>query len=336
MSTESIKPIMSGCTQTGKPQIAILMAVYEPRMDWLREQLLSLNAQTYPNLRLYIRDDCSPTVSYEEIQSCVQDCISAFPYIIQRNERNLGSNKTFERLTCEAIGDYCAYCDQDDIWLPEKLEILEQAISRSGALLACSDMYIIDEYGNRTANSIREARRHHVFLSGEGLSTELLVHNFVTGCTTLVCAEAAKKAIPFCPYMVHDHYLALWCAEYGGIYSVREPLISYRIHGGNQTGLLVGVIDKESYEKFRIDVIYQRLSWLKKHFPCQRELQAAIDEGLCWAEARKRNWNRRGGIRIIWKYRKFSRLTSVFEIISSRMPEWLFKKFIEIGKRNLV
>ncbi|PVY58488.1 hypothetical protein [Intestinimonas butyriciproducens] len=38
---------MSGCTETGKPRIAILMAVYEPRMDWLREQLLSLNVQKY-------------------------------------------------------------------------------------------------------------------------------------------------------------------------------------------------------------------------------------------------------------------------------------------------
>ena len=72
---ESIRTTMSGCTETGKPRIAILMAVYEPRMDWLREQLLSLNAQTYPNLMLYIRDDCSPTVPFEEIQSCVQDCI---------------------------------------------------------------------------------------------------------------------------------------------------------------------------------------------------------------------------------------------------------------------
>ena len=83
----------------GKPRIAILMAVYEPRMDWLREQLLSLDAQTYPNLMLYIRDDCSPTVPFEEIQSCVQDCIRAFPYEIKRNEKNLGSNGTFEWLT---------------------------------------------------------------------------------------------------------------------------------------------------------------------------------------------------------------------------------------------
>ena len=123
--------------ETDKPLISILMAVYEPNIKWLREQLVSLNEQTYPNLRLYIRDDCSPTVSFEEIQSCVQDCISAFPVILQRNEKNLGSNLTFERLTQEADGKYFAYCDQDDIWLPEKLEILEKEISNDRALLAC-------------------------------------------------------------------------------------------------------------------------------------------------------------------------------------------------------
>ena len=63
---------------TDKPRISILMAVYEPRIDWLREQLVSLNEQTYPNLRLYIRDDCSPTVPYEQIQSCVGTVSRAF------------------------------------------------------------------------------------------------------------------------------------------------------------------------------------------------------------------------------------------------------------------
>ena len=94
--------------RTDKPLISILMAVYEPRMDWLREQLMSLNDQTYPNLCLYIRDDCSPTVPYEQIQSCVQDCITNFPYTIMRNEKNLGSNGTFELLTKEAGGDLFA------------------------------------------------------------------------------------------------------------------------------------------------------------------------------------------------------------------------------------
>ena len=134
---------MNGCMKTGKPQISVLVAVYEPRMDWLKEQLLSLNAQTYPNLKLYIRDDCSPAVPFEEIQSCVQDCIRAFPYEIRRNEENLGSNGTFERLTQEAEGEYFAYCDQDDVWLPEKLSRLEAAMDENAQMAYC-DMEIID------------------------------------------------------------------------------------------------------------------------------------------------------------------------------------------------
>ena len=73
-------------------------------------------------------------------------------------------------------------------------------------------MAIIDENGNQTADSITKVRRHHVFRSGEGLAPKLLISNFVTGCTTLIDANAAREAVPFCPYMVHDHYLAVWCA----------------------------------------------------------------------------------------------------------------------------
>ena len=95
---------MGGCMGSGKPRIAILMAVYEPRMDWLREQLLSLEGQTYPNLRLYIRDDSSPTVAFGEIEALVRECIRSFPFEIRRNEKILGSNETFQRLTEEAEG----------------------------------------------------------------------------------------------------------------------------------------------------------------------------------------------------------------------------------------
>lgn len=166
---ESIRTTMSGCTETGKPRIAILMAVYEPRMDWLREQLLSLNAQTYPNLMLYIRDDCSPTVPFEEIQSCVQDCIRAFPYEIRRNEENLGSNGTFELLTREAEGEYFAYCDQDDVWLPQKLSCLEAAMAERTQMAYC-DMEIIDGDGRKIAGSLKEIRPRLRYVQGEGLA----------------------------------------------------------------------------------------------------------------------------------------------------------------------
>ena len=179
--------------ETDKPLVSILMAVYEPRMDWLREQLDSLNAQTYPNLRLYIRDDCSPEVPFAEIEALVSECITAFPYSIERNIKNLGSNGPFDLLTREAEGKYFAYCDQDDIWLPEKLSVLEETIEREQAVLVCSDMFIIDEQGKRISDSITGIRRHHVFRTGDDLTDTLWYSNFASGCALLIRTETAKK-----------------------------------------------------------------------------------------------------------------------------------------------
>lgn len=319
---------------TDKPLISILMAVYEPRLDWLREQLMSLNDQTYPNLRLYIRDDCSPTVPYEQIQSCVRDCITRFPYVITRNEENLGSNNTFELLTREAEGDLFAYCDQDDIWLPEKLTVLQKAMEREQALVVCSDMYIIDSSGKQVSDSLAKVRRHHVFRSGRDLAEGLLVSNFAAGCTMLVRAESAKQAVPFCPYMVHDHYITLFCAARGMVYSSPEKTIRYRIHGGNQTGLMAGVTGKTSYGKERIEPMLARMQWLKEHFACDAKLEAAIDDALLWAQARKQNWLHHGGSKTVWKYRRFSPLTSMGEIFLKFAPDSLFVKVIQLIKVN--
>lgn len=323
--------------ETVKPQISILMAVYEPRMDWLREQLESLNAQTYPNIKLYIQDDCSPTVPYEEIQSCVKDCIHAFPYEIKRNEKNLGSNGTFELLTREADGEYFAYCDQDDIWLPEKLERLYNSIIEESAELVCSDVTIIDGNGNHTADSMTQIRRHHVYHSGENLATKLVFHNWVIGCTMLVPAVNAKGAVPFCPYMVHDQYIALYCASVGKIKCVEEPLILYRIHGNNQTGIMTGVSSRESYIELRIQAVKKKLEWLKSNFPLIKdELGDCLTDGIRWAEARERNMKRKGGACIVWKYRSFGPKTALFEIFSPYMPEKLFLYAVELARQNVI
>ena len=328
---------MNGCMETDKPQISILMAVYEPRMDWLREQLLSLDAQTYPNLKLYIRDDCSPIVPFDAIQSCVQDCIRAFPYVLCRNEKNLGSNGTFELLTREADGEYFAYCDQDDVWLPEKLSILMECLENTGATLICSDMYIIDENGEQTADSITKVRRHHVFQSGNNLDTHFLVSNFVTGCTMVMPASVARQAVPFCPHMVHDQHLALVAAIQGKIISLPQQLIRYRIHGNNQTLAMAGVRDKASYLEVRINELIRRLTWIQTRIDGSRRFSDEVALALRWANARRDNFNGSFTAKVIvWKYRRFSPLTSLFEIVMAGMPNTLFMNGVELKRKNIV
>ncbi len=321
---------MNGCMETAKPQISILMAIYEPRMDWLREQLLSLDAQTYPNIKLYIRDDCSPTVSFDAIQSCVQDCIRTFPYEIWRNEENLGSNRTFERLTREADGEYFAYCDQDDIWL-QKLEILENELVRKGATLICSDVRVIDGDGNQTADSITKVRHRHLFLSGAGVFRSLLTRNFVIGCTMLMRRESAQKAVPFVDEMVHDHWLALSAAAEGNVISVLQPLIHYRIHGGNQTGVLVGVSSKKDYKEKRIMLFEKRIRSIARRIPDNEEVERVLQ----WAEARRKFASGSLGAAFrMWKFRSENFATTIFELVALPLPELLFRYALRFAKRT--
>lgn len=323
--------------ETDKPLISILMAVYEPRLDWLKEQLDSLNAQTYPNLKLYIRDDCSPTVSFEATKKLVSESITAFPYIIGRNSENRGSNTTFELLTKEADGKYFAYCDQDDIWLPEKLSILQQTIEAENASFVCSDMYVIDENGKQIADSITKVRKHHVFQEGADLADKLLIRNFASGCTVLIRADTAKAAIPFCPYMVHDHYLALYAAVNGTIITVHQPLISYRVHGGNQTSVLAGVTDRESYYRIRLEELEKRLDWLQIRFADDHNLSREIQDAQFWIAAREK-WfsgdvSQKG---TIWKYSRFSKAASLFELTTARMPESLFRLAAKLIQKGIL
>ena len=299
--------------------IAILMAVYEPRLDWLTEQLLSLNAQTYPRLRLYVRDDCSPAVSFEAVRTIVEQTITAFPFTIARNERNLGSTGTFQRLTVEAEGDYFAYCDQDDIWLPEKLRVSEAQIGSAG--LICGDVIPVDAEGRRLADSITKLRPRIIFQEGAGLGGSLIYRNFVIGCTMLIRSAIAKAAVPFAQSMVHDHYLAWFCAQENEIAVAKQPLLYYRLHAGNQTGVLTNIESKQDYLRFHLGEFLSRISDLS-----ERSVGEELNQAAAWAQARCDNAaKKRGAVRRLWAMRRLDTATSLFEIMGLRLPEPLFR-----------
>ncbi len=299
--------------------IAILMAVYEPRLDWLTEQLLSLNAQTYPRLRLYVRDDCSPAVSFEAVRTIVEQTITAFPFTIARNERNLGSTGTFQRLTVEAEGDYFAYCDQDDIWLPEKLSVSEAQIGSAG--LICGDVIPVDAEGRRLADSITKLRPRIIFQEGAGLGGSLIYRNFVIGCTMLIRSAIAKAAVPFAQSMVHDHYLAWFCAQENEIAVAKQPLLYYRLHAGNQTGVLTNIETKQDYLRFHLGEFLSRISDLS-----ERSVGEELNQAAAWAQARCDNAaKKRGAVRRLWAMRRLDTATSLFEIMGLRLPEPLFR-----------
>lgn len=314
-----------------KPLISILLATYEPRLDWLKALLSSLNAQTYPNLFLAVRDDGSSQTCFEAVSRLVAETVTAFPYSIARNEKNQGSNQTFALLTEAAEGAYLAYCDQDDVWLPEKLTVLWKTLEREGAGLACSDVIPIDEAGNPLADSITALRPRHIFQSGQGLAGEIANRNFVIGCTMLIRTEIAQAALPFAEYMVHDHYLAFYCARAHGIAVADRPLVRYRQHADNQTGVLAHVRSKADYRERYVRPYCRRIEELAERFP-----GAVAEETIHFARAREANIDHRPhSARTLFALRRYNRAAALFECIGLRLPEPVFRfavKLIQRGK----
>lgn len=210
------------------PLISIAMATYNGE-KYLEKQIKSIYSQTYTNIEVIVTDDGSSDGTVRILEQYSKS--HGLKYFV--NERNLGFVKNFEKVVSLCRGDYIALSDQDDIWLPTKLSTLMKYIGEN--ILACSDAKLIDsnddiisesffDYGNKNRNI-------------QLTFSDLVIRNYVTGCTVLMKREILKKAHPI-PSSIdyHDWWYGIIASTMGGVYVHPEPLILYRQHEGNHTG----------------------------------------------------------------------------------------------------
>jgi glycosyltransferase involved in cell wall biosynthesis len=319
---------------TDNPLVSILLAVYKPNETWFIEQLISLNEQTYENIEILIYDDCPDFPVREDY---FKKYITNFSYTLSRGIKNEGSNKAFEELTKQAEGEFFAYCDQDDIWEVDKIALMVEKFSDKDVTLVCSDLSIIDENGIQIADSITEIRKRIVYKSGYNLAEGLLMINFVTGCAMMVKSNIAKKAVPFEETLIHDQWIAIIAAINGKIEFINKPLVKYRQHSFNQTGILKDVYDKETYYNKRIEDFLCRYKSLQKRLNYD-ELKEHINNCLMWIEARKNYFQRPNikDLKVMIKYRDFHKVSVLIECILPFLPKWIFKHVIKLAKRGIL
>ena len=121
-------------------KISFILCTYNGEA-YLREQIDSLLAQTYPFYELIVQDDCS-TDSTGHIVHTYEQQYPDRNIHFYANPRRLGFNRNFLTALQRAGGDYIACCDQDDIWLPDKLETLMREIGDSPLIFHNS--YVMD------------------------------------------------------------------------------------------------------------------------------------------------------------------------------------------------
>ena len=219
---------------------SVAMCTYNG-VRYVHEQLDSIAYQTRPPDELVVCDDGS---SDDTVRILEQFAASAkFPVRLKVNSRNLRSTKNFEQAISLCEGDLIALADQDDVWVPGKLDIMEREFARAPATgLVFSDAEVVDKdlrpLGVRLWKTIGftdEARRR---LRRDNALDLLLPGWTVTGATMAFrsCYRAIALNIPDDLPMIHDGWIAAIIAAVAEISFIEEPLVLYRQHEKQQIG----------------------------------------------------------------------------------------------------
>ena len=208
---------------------------YRDGEEFIGDQLKSIEQQSFENLILHIFDDCS-TQDLEIIQKVMKNSI--IPIRLHSRDQNIGISSNFLNGLNEVGPDYdfYAFCDQDDIWFPKKLEraitILKGMPSDQPALY-CSRTEIVER------NGIQKIGLSPLF-SRQPSFANALTQN-IGGGNTMVINRLARdlvvKSANNADIVAHDWWAYIVTSAAGGnVYYDTQPCLSYRQHGANNVG----------------------------------------------------------------------------------------------------
>ena len=209
---------------------------------YIAEQLDSIITQSVQDWQLAVRDDGSTDNTCEILRAYAEKDTRI--HIVEDHERR-GSMRAYEWLL-EHYGDgeYIAFADQDDVWLPDKLQVCQEKMRQSERqygddmpIVVHTDLVVVDGKLHIVAKSFW----HYAFIKPDVLNRKvqyLAICNSVTGCTILMNKSAKKVALPFgAKALMHDAAVAVNVKKCGGkIMPIFQSTMLYRQHGHNTLG----------------------------------------------------------------------------------------------------
>jgi glycosyltransferase involved in cell wall biosynthesis len=221
------------------PKISIALCTYNGE-KYLKEQFESFLRQKLLPHEIVVCDDVSTDSTVKILEDFSRT--APFPVRIYQNDHNIGLTKNFSKAASLCTGEYVAFSDQDDIWLPDRLDAcchkMKEAELEYGTdipLLVYSDLSIIDSEGHFVGPSFM--RHQNMWHSDPDPLGRLLAQNTVSGSTALCNKTLMHDCMPF-PEVItnHDGWFALVAASCGKILFIPETQVLYRKHDSNVVG----------------------------------------------------------------------------------------------------
>lgn len=247
-----------------KPLVSVILPVYNGK-KFLSEAIESVIAQTYSDWEIIAVNDGSTDASLEILRKYEQQLPSKINVI---NQENYGISIARNRAIASAKGEYIAFLDCDDLWLPNKLKKQVDFLDSNSEIgLLYSDCYVLDSNSNMKEDiySLRtKPRKGNIFHI-------LLYNNFIPTSTVIVRRGVLKEIGLFNPrYKISQDYdLWLRIAETYPVDFLNEPLAKYRFrHEGISRNVELMVNEDFQILEF----------WLNKKPELRRELKSKIKQ----------------------------------------------------------
>jgi glycosyltransferase involved in cell wall biosynthesis len=222
------------------PEVEVLLATYNGAR-FLREQVDSILAQDYGNIRVLARDDGSSDGTVEILEQYAEEFPDRFR-VVPASAPTGSAKNNFLLLMKASTADYICFADQDDVWLPDKVSRTKQAMDQlesrwgpSVPLLVFTDLQVVDDQ----LTMLHKSFWAHMNIDPDRMNrlAALMVQSVVTGCTAMLNRPllALSLRMPDEAFM-HDRWIGLLASFMGKSSGVGIPTVLYRQHEHNVLG----------------------------------------------------------------------------------------------------
>lgn len=211
-----------------KLNIGVFIATYNGE-KYIKEQIESIQEQTIHDISIVINDDMSTDETFSILKSMAEKDTR----ISLSRVKCGGACENFLYLLKNSRKFDCVFlCDQDDVWLPNKIEVFLNTYLKKNSttpLLIYCDREYVDE---KLANINIKEKKYSDSLK------RILFQNHIYGCTMMLNKALVNKmlCLNLRHIYMHDHLVALTAVSFGEIIHINEKLVKYRQHANNVTG----------------------------------------------------------------------------------------------------
>ena len=225
--------------------ISVAVALYNS-LRYIEEQLDSIKNQTIQVDEVVLIDDCSTDNTIDFVKRYINK-YSLHGWKLFFHSKNKGYINTFTEAIGKTSGDIIILCDHDDIWLPNKVELIKLQFESNAEILSLATRFIqinADGLIVRTKNKPNHANNNLIRRKVKKRTLnkmtlkDVAVYNISPGCTCAISCSLRNKLMDIdTRYLPHDWKLNILAACQDGLYYLDIPTTKYRIYDNNTIGL---------------------------------------------------------------------------------------------------